>query len=79
MLFFYFIPQVWRHYNWPLKYLIHCLNCLTFSLLLCLIFICINFFWQLFLHKVFGYRGIVLFPWLARVYDRDAGTKSEEK
>ncbi|XP_043942227.1 polymerase delta-interacting protein 2-like isoform X2 [Protopterus annectens] len=29
---------------------------------------------QLFLHKVFGYRGIVLFPWLARLYDRDVGS-----
>lgn len=26
---------------------------------------------QLFLHRVFGYRGVVLFPWTARVYDRD--------
>jgi len=26
---------------------------------------------QMFLHKVFGYRGVILFPWLARVYDRD--------
>ncbi|XP_017771128.1 PREDICTED: polymerase delta-interacting protein 2 [Nicrophorus vespilloides] len=26
---------------------------------------------QLILHRVFGYRGVVLFPWLARVYDRD--------
>ncbi|XP_066905682.1 polymerase delta-interacting protein 2 isoform X1 [Halyomorpha halys] len=26
---------------------------------------------QLFLHAVFGYRGVVLFPWVARVYDRD--------
>ncbi|XP_039613042.1 polymerase delta-interacting protein 2 isoform X3 [Polypterus senegalus] len=26
---------------------------------------------QLFLHSVFGYRGIVLFPWQARLYDRD--------
>nr|XP_020442570.1 polymerase delta-interacting protein 2 isoform X1 [Monopterus albus] len=26
---------------------------------------------QLFLHSVFGYRGIVLFPWHARLYDRD--------
>lgn len=26
---------------------------------------------QLFLHKVFGYRGVVLFPWSAKVYDRD--------
>lgn len=29
---------------------------------------------QLFLHRVFGYRGVVLFPWLARVYDRDQYT-----
>ncbi|XP_067649270.1 polymerase delta-interacting protein 2-like [Haliotis asinina] len=34
---------------------------------------------QLFLHRIFGYRGIVLFPWLARVYDRDTATKTEEK
>jgi polymerase delta-interacting protein 2 len=35
---------------------------------------------QLFLHKVFGYRGVVLFPWIARVYDRDAANqKSEEE
>jgi len=27
---------------------------------------------QLFLHRVFGYRGIILFPWQARIYDRDA-------
>lgn len=26
---------------------------------------------QLFLHRVFGYRGVVLFPWSARVFDRD--------
>ena len=26
---------------------------------------------QLFLHKIFGYRGVILFPWLAQVYDRD--------
>ncbi|XP_032802887.1 polymerase delta-interacting protein 2-like isoform X1 [Petromyzon marinus] len=26
---------------------------------------------QLFLHRVFGYRGVILFPWLARLYDRD--------
>lgn len=33
---------------------------------------------QLFLHRVFGYRGILLFPWLARLYDRDiAGNKQE--
>nr|XP_033800229.1 polymerase delta-interacting protein 2-like isoform X2 [Geotrypetes seraphini] len=29
------------------------------------------YFPMLFLHKVFGYRGVVLFPWLARLYDRD--------
>jgi len=33
---------------------------------------------QLFLHRVFGYRGVVLFPWQARVYDRDTGGKQEE-
>lgn len=26
---------------------------------------------QLFFHRIFGYRGVILFPWLARVYDRD--------
>ena len=26
---------------------------------------------QLFLHRVFGYRGVCLFPWIASVYDRD--------
>jgi len=31
---------------------------------------------QMFLHKVFGYRGVVLFPWLARVYDRDLPNKT---
>jgi polymerase delta-interacting protein 2 len=33
---------------------------------------------QLFLHRVFGYRGVVLFPWLARVYDRDVPNQKEE-
>lgn len=35
---------------------------------------------QLFLHRVFGYRGIVLFPWQAQIYDRDvlAVTKNGE-
>ncbi|XP_033123282.1 polymerase delta-interacting protein 2-like [Anneissia japonica] len=33
---------------------------------------------QLFLHKVFGYRGILLFPWLARLYDRDVASKKDE-
>jgi len=32
---------------------------------------------QLFLHKVFGYRGVILFPWLARVYDRDLPNKKD--
>ena len=26
---------------------------------------------QLFLHRVFGYRGVILLPWTARVFDRD--------
>lgn len=30
---------------------------------------------QMFLHKVFPYRGVVLHPWLARVYDRDQKEK----
>uniref|UniRef100_A0A0B7A2K6 ApaG domain-containing protein n=1 Tax=Arion vulgaris TaxID=1028688 RepID=A0A0B7A2K6_9EUPU len=34
---------------------------------------------QLFLHKVFGYRGIVLFPWLAHVYDRDSTIKIDDR
>lgn len=33
---------------------------------------------QLFLHKVFGYRGVVLFPWVAKVYDRDANQNKTE-
>lgn len=32
---------------------------------------------QLILHRVFGYRGVVLFPWLARVYDRDLPNRVE--
>ena len=31
---------------------------------------------QLFLHRVFGYRGVILFPWIAKVYDRDGSNKS---
>lgn len=27
---------------------------------------------QFFLHRVFGYRGVILFPWRAKVYDRNA-------
>ncbi|CAG9104161.1 unnamed protein product [Plutella xylostella] len=34
---------------------------------------------QLILHKVFGYRGVILFPWLARVYDRDAANRKESQ
>jgi len=34
---------------------------------------------QLFLHRIFGYRGVVLFPWLARVYDRDLPNKKENR
>ncbi|XP_051978666.1 polymerase delta-interacting protein 2-like [Xyrauchen texanus] len=33
---------------------------------------------QLFLHSVFGYRGIVLFPWHARLYDRDVNPPAAE-
>jgi len=33
---------------------------------------------QLILHRVFGYRGVILFPWLARVYDRDISNKKDE-
>ncbi|GCB67163.1 hypothetical protein scyTo_0005086 [Scyliorhinus torazame] len=32
----------------------------------------------LFLHSVFGYRGIVLFPWHARLYDRDVASCSSD-
>ncbi|XP_070571607.1 polymerase delta-interacting protein 2-like [Ptychodera flava] len=34
---------------------------------------------QLFLHKIFGYRGIILFPWFARLYDRDLGPNKDDK
>jgi len=34
---------------------------------------------QLFLHKVFGYRGVILFPWVARLYDRIANKKSKSQ
>ncbi|KAA0716255.1 polymerase delta-interacting protein 2 38 kDa DNA polymerase delta interaction protein [Triplophysa tibetana] len=33
---------------------------------------------QLFLHSVFGYRGVVLFPWPARLYDRDVSPAAPE-
>lgn len=34
---------------------------------------------QFFLHRVFGYRGVILFPWRAKVYDRNtyAGSCNE--
>ena len=32
---------------------------------------------QLFIHKVFGYRGAVLVPWSAHLYDRNANLKSK--
>ncbi|RXG72542.1 polymerase delta-interacting protein 2 [Armadillidium vulgare] len=34
---------------------------------------------QLFLHRVFGYRGVILFPWIARVFDRDILNKKDAK
>lgn len=34
---------------------------------------------QLFLHRVFGYRGVTLFPWMARVYDRDVPNKETNR
>jgi len=33
---------------------------------------------QLFIHRVFGYRGVILFPWVGKVYDRDISTKEEK-
>jgi len=32
---------------------------------------------QMFLHRVFGYRGVLLFPWTARVIDRDQQTTKD--
>lgn len=34
---------------------------------------------QSFLHKVFGYRGVVLFPWKAKVYDRTRSSSKQRK
>jgi hypothetical protein len=31
------------------------------------------------LTQVFGYRGVILFPWLARVYDRDIPHKKDNR
>lgn len=33
---------------------------------------------QFFLHKVFGYRGVTLFPWTVKVYDRDLHKKQNQ-
>lgn len=33
---------------------------------------------QLFLHRVFGYRGVTLFPWIAKVYDRDVPNQRDD-
>ena len=33
---------------------------------------------QLFLHKVFGYRGVVLTPWKANLHDRDTSVASND-
>lgn len=34
---------------------------------------------QLFLHRIFGYRGIILFPWRAKVYDRNSYVASNDE
>lgn len=34
---------------------------------------------QLFLHRVFGYRGVILFPWVAKFYDIDLMAKGKHK
>lgn len=31
---------------------------------------------QFFLHRVFGYRGVILFPWKAKIYDRNTYASS---
>lgn len=31
---------------------------------------------QFFLHRVFGYRGVILFPWRAKIYDRNTHPSS---
>jgi len=33
---------------------------------------------QLFLHRIFGYRGVILFPWNAKVYDRDENNSNKQ-
>ncbi|XP_066921161.1 polymerase delta-interacting protein 2-like isoform X2 [Clytia hemisphaerica] len=34
---------------------------------------------QLFLHRVFGYRGVILYPWIAKFYDLDSITDGKDK
>lgn len=34
---------------------------------------------QLFLHRIFGYRGAILFPWMAKLYDRDLLSSTNDK
>ncbi|XP_074600321.1 DNA polymerase delta interacting protein 2 isoform X2 [Brevipalpus obovatus] len=34
---------------------------------------------QLFIHRVFGYRGVTLFPWIAKVFDRDVPLKKSNE
>lgn len=31
---------------------------------------------QFFLHRVFGYRGVILFPWRAKIFDRNTYTSN---
>lgn len=33
---------------------------------------------QMIFHRIFSYRGVILFPWLARVYDRDISNRKDE-
>lgn len=30
------------------------------------------------MHRIFGYRGVILFPWTARVYDRDSDNPKKQ-
>lgn len=60
--------QVSDHFNCeiPWFWFLRCSNSNSFHL-------------QLFLHSVFGYRGIVLFPWHARLYDRDVSPAAADR
>lgn len=33
---------------------------------------------QIFLHKLLGYRGVILFPWIAQFVDRDVAVKKKK-